>query len=163
MTSMAKDLFEYLNAPNCKDTIYFIGSKQDEVASSVKQFKTNYPNMDIAGYRNGYFKNNIERIKVINDIIRLSPSFVIVGLGNPTQDIFTIDLKKAGYSGNIFTCGGFLHQSCRSLYYYPEWIDKHNLRWLYRFIKEGTWSKMFKTIFYFPPVFVYDRIMALLK
>lgn len=161
MTSIAKDLFVRLNDKNCYESIYFIGSKQNQVEASVHIFKTHYPHMKVSGYRNGYFSSQKERFDTIKEIIETNPTYVIVGLGKPTQDYFAIDLQKAGFKGIVFTCGGFLHQSCNKLNYYPKWIDKYNLRWLYRYVKEGTWSRMIEDLFYFPTAFIFDRLKSL--
>ena len=45
-------------------------------------------------------------------------------------------LRAQGFSGLGFTCGGFLDQLAESQHYYPAWIDKADLRWLYRLCKE---------------------------
>ena len=61
---------------------------------------------------------------------------VICGMGAPRQEQFLIDLKKAGWTGIGFTCGGFFDQIVDRVDYYPKWVDKMNLRFLYRLLKE---------------------------
>ena len=161
MTSIARDLFERLNDKDNNETVYFIGSRQDQVKASVGQFVKNYPDMKVIGFRNGYFRDDEERAESIREIVRLNPAYTIIGLGKPTQDYYGIDLFKAGYRGTVFTCGGFLHQSCENIIYYPEWIHKYNLRSIYRFVREGTWSRLWPDLFHFPFVFVHDRVRAL--
>mgnify|MGYP000060826451 CR=1 FL=1 len=42
-----------------------------------------------------------------------------------------------GYQGIGFTCGGFVHQTAMNrMHYYPNWVDKMNLRFVYRMYKE---------------------------
>src|SRR5690606_17114284 len=85
MTSMAKSLFEYLSERNNK-SIYFIGAKQKEIEKAVKVFKRDFPKMDIIGFRHGYFIDENEKQKVISDIIKLNPDFVIAGMGALVQE-----------------------------------------------------------------------------
>ena len=43
--------------------------------------------------------------------------------------------------------------------YYPEWIDKHGLRFIYRMYKEPhTRYRYFKTAFVFPIIFLKERL-----
>ena len=57
-------------------------------------------------------------------------------MGAPRQEQFLINLKNAGWTGIGFTCGGFFDQIVDRVDYYPGWVDKMNLRFLYRLLKE---------------------------
>ena len=65
MSGMAVDLFSYLNKSATDRNIYFLGTKQEVLEETVKQFHKNYPKMNIAGYRNGYFIDNDDRKKLL--------------------------------------------------------------------------------------------------
>lgn len=159
MSGMAVELFNRLN--NNTETIYFLGSKQDELEATVRQIQSGYPKIHIAGYRNGYFKTDEERIKVIHKIIELNPDFTIIGMGSPLQEQFCIDLKNAGYQGIAFTCGGFLHQTANRLNYYPTWVNKYNLRAFYRlFHEKGLWGRLYNVLIQFPTLFFWDSLQS---
>lgn len=164
MSSMAAELFSRLNSKNNDETVYFIGAKQSELEGTVSQIKKSYPQIGIKGYRNGYFIDLDDRKKAIQEIIKLSPTFTIVGMGSPLQEQFAIDLKEAGYGGIIFTCGGFLHQSTASIRYYPDWINRFNLRAFYRlFHEKGLWGRLYNVLLEFPVLFVVDSINSKLQ
>ena len=55
MTSLAPELFEYAEKEG--KSLYFVASKQEEVESALEIFKERYPNLIVAGYRNGYFSS----------------------------------------------------------------------------------------------------------
>lgn len=156
MTAIAKDLFKYLNKKPEK-SIYFIGSRQEFIEESVSNFKKSYPNMDVKGFRNGYFNDEEDRQESIKSIVEENPTFTIVGLGGNVQEQYALDLRKAGYNGIIFTCGGFLHQSAQNIQYYPEWIDHYNLRAVYRIFKERNFKRL-QNILLFIPQFIYDSM-----
>lgn len=159
MSGMAIDLFDRLN--NKKESIYFIGAKQDALESTIGIIKKSYPNINIAGYRNGYFLSQEEREKEIKNIVTINPDFVVVGMGSPLQERFCIDLKEAGYNGIAFTCGGFLHQTATRLNYYPDWINKYNLRAIYRlFHEKGLWGRLYNVLIQFPILFTIDTILT---
>ncbi|MDE6273350.1 MAG: WecB/TagA/CpsF family glycosyltransferase [Muribaculaceae bacterium] len=160
MAGMAVDLFERLNSEASEENVYFIGAKQEELEASIRQFRKAYPLMRISGYRNGYFADNEERSRVIEDILKRNPTFVIVGMGSPLQERFVVDLRKAGYRGVAFTCGGFLHQTSRRINYYPQWVDKMNLRAFYRLTHEkGMVKRLWKVLVAFPVQFACDSIL----
>lgn len=162
MTGMAVDLFERLNSNG--ETIYFIGSKQDDLEASVNHIQSSYPGMHVAGYRNGYFSNEAERQDVINKIVALNPDFVIIGMGSPLQEKFAIDLKDSGYKGIAFTCGGFLHQTSKGIHYYPHWVNRFNLRAIYRIFHErGLLGRLYNVVLEFPILFTWDTIMDKFK
>lgn len=161
MTAMAADLFQYLNDKNIGKTIYFIGSKHDEIKKSVANIQAAYPYLKISGYRHGYFTDEEEREGCIKHIVSLNPDFVVVGMGSPLQERFALDLKTFGYGGIVFTCGGFLHQTSLGIRYYPEWVDKLNLRGFYRvFHEKGIPKRLFNTLIQFPILFICDTIVS---
>lgn len=157
MTSLAPILIQ--KSIDNKKSIFIIGAKTDEITGFVKTIKSNYPKLNIIGYRNGYFSIN-ERREIIEKINKLSPDIVIVGMGTPLQENFLIDLKESDWTGLGFTCGGFIHQTSKKLYYYPNWVNYLNLRWLYRLVDEPKLIKRFLNSYIrFPIIFVKDIIL----
>ncbi len=159
MAGMAKDLFEALNQEENQKTIYFIGAKQEEINGSISQIQKTYPNIPIKGYRNGYFNSQSERNEAIQKIIKLNPDYTIIGMGSPMQEQFALDLKNQGYAGIAFTCGGFLHQSRDKMNYYPDWVNRYNLRAFYRLAHEkGLTKRLWDVLIGFPCQFTLDSI-----
>ena len=65
------------------------------------------------------------------------PDIIICGMGAPRQEELLVRLcRNGGWKGLGYTCGGYFDQLQERLNYYPLLIDKLNLRWLYRMIKE---------------------------
>mgnify|MGYP002228405091 FL=1 len=114
-----------------------MASKQEQVEKAVEIFCERYPKVKFAGYRNGYFANEDEMEQEAKHITELNPDFLIVGMGALMQEKFLLKVKRAGYQGIGFTCGGFIHQTSKNeIDYYPAWVDKTNLRFIYRMWKE---------------------------
>ena len=158
MTGMAKDLFSFLNKNNDR-TIYFIGAKQNEIEQSIKNIKVSFSNISIAGFRNGYFLSKEDRLNSIQEIIKINPDYIVVGMGSPLQEKYLRDLKHQGFTGIGFTCGGFLHQTTNSINYYPRWVNKWNLRAFYRlFHEKGLFKRLYNVLIEFPSLFLYDSI-----
>lgn len=135
MTSLAPVLFDY--AQDNGKSIAIVASKQESIEQAVKILIAKYPKLSILYFRNGYFNTNEEKMATVHKIVLLKPDFLIVGMGIVKQEDFLLKVKDAGYLGVGFTCGGFIHQIAKDkAEYYPEWIDKHGLRFIYRMYKE---------------------------
>lgn len=154
MTSLAPVVFN--KAIDQNQSIYFLGAKSDEISNFIDIIKKHFPNLNIIGYRNGYFKDSEERSAVIRNIKHVSPDIAIVGLGVPLQEKFLVDLQEAGWKGCGYTCGGFIHQTSQSLHYYPSWVNRFNLRMPYRIVKEPHFRKRIPDYFKFIFIFFYD-------
>ncbi len=134
MTSDAAEVFA--EAAGKGKSVYLIGAEPEEMARAVQRISARFPQLKIAGFRGGYFKDEMQRQEVLDALAETSPDYVICGMGAPYQERFLVDLRQAGWQGTGYTCGGFFHQSAERLDYYPKWIDKLHFRWLYRIYKE---------------------------
>lgn len=160
MTSMAPELFAYV-AKHGKN-IYIVASKREQVEKAVEIFHERYPKVKFAGYRNGYFASESEMDVEAKYIAKLNPDFLIVGMGALMQEKFLLKVKNAGYQGVGFTCGGFIHQTSRNeIDYYPAWVDKTNLRFVYRMWKEPHTRKRYVMAgLLFPARFIAEKIFG---
>lgn len=160
MTSMAPELFAYV-AKHGK-AIYIVASKQEQVEKAVEIFRERYPKVKFAGYRNGYFASESEMDVEAKYIAKLNPDFLIVGMGALMQEKFLLKVKNAGYQGVGFTCGGFIHQTSKNeIDYYPAWVDKTNLRFVYRMWKEPHTRKRYVMAgLLFPVRFIAEKIFG---
>lgn len=160
MTSMAPELFSY--AAEQGKTVYIVASKQEQVEKAVEIFRERYLKVKFAGYRNGYFANEDEMEQEAKHITELNPDFLIVGMGALMQEKFLLKVKNAGYQGVGFTCGGFIHQTFKNeIDYYPAWVDKMNLRFVYRMWKEPHTRKRYvMASLLFPARFIVEKIFG---
>ena len=160
MTSLAPRVLEY--ARNNKKSIYIVASKQEQVEGAVSIFQKNHPEINIVGYRNGYFADEKERDMEAKHIVALNPDFLIVGMKTIIQEKFLLKVKGAGYQGIGFTCGGFIHQTAKNGNdFYPAWVDRMNLRFLYRMWKEPHTRKRYLVAgIVFPARFIWERFFG---
>lgn len=158
MTSMAPQLFEY--ASRNEKTIYIVASKQEQVERAIDIYRERYPMIRIAGYRNGYFATEEEMDHEARHIVEVAPDFLIVGMGALMQERFLLKVRDAGFQGTGFTCGGFIHQTSKNeIDYYPAWVDKTNLRFVYRMCKEPHTRKRYLMAgILFPIRFIEERM-----
>lgn len=135
MTSVGAQVLSEANRTG--KSLYFLGGEAGIAQKAVNVLRQSFADLDIAGTGSGYFKDARDRTIQINDIVKKAPDIIIVGMGAGHQEQMLSDLRSAGYLGQGFTCGGFLHQTAMgNVNYYPAWINRLNLRWLYRCIRE---------------------------
>lgn len=160
MTSLAPDLLSY--AETHGKSVYIVASRQEQVEKAVEIFRERYPKVKFAGYRNGYFASESEMDVEAKYIAKLNPDFLIVGMGALMQEKFLLKVKNAGYQGIGFTCGGFIHQTSKNeIDYYPAWVDKTNLRFVYRMWKEPHTRKRYVMAgLLFPVRFIAEKIFG---
>ncbi|MBF0231952.1 MAG: WecB/TagA/CpsF family glycosyltransferase [Desulfamplus sp.] len=145
MTSIAPSVFR--NAYTENKTIYIIGTTQDNLKNCICNIKETQ-NINLIGFRDGYFDTEDEKNEALTKIKSINPDIVICGMGSPLQEEFLVKLKTIGWFGESYTCGGFLHQTAKRINYYPEWVDKLNMRWAYRIYDE---PKLFFRYFKYYP------------
>ena len=160
MTSVGKELLEMSTREG--KSIYIVASKQNEVEQAVKIFREKFVGVNVIGYRNGYFTSEEEMEDEAKHITMVNPDFLIVGMGVIKQEEFLLRVKSSGYQGIGFTCGGFIRQTaCGDIDYYPGWINRTNLRFLYRMWKEPhTRKRYFMAGLIFPVRFIWERIFG---
>ena len=160
MTSLAPQLFRF--AQENGKRIYIVASRQEQVEQAAEILKERYPQLQICGYRNGYFASEEEMEQEAKRIGEVNPDFLIVGMGIMAQEHFLLMVKDRGYQGIGFTCGGFIHQTAKGeADYYPAWVDRLNLRFVYRMYKEKhTRKRYLKAAFVFPSRFIWERFFG---
>lgn len=160
MTSLAPIVFSY--AATTGKSVAIIATKQEMVEKAVANLKKSFQGLNISYYRNGYFKSEQEKDDEAKKIVTLHPDILIVGMGIILQEQFLLKVRDAGYQGLGFTCGGFIHQTAQDKAdYYPDWVDKHGLRFFYRMYKEPHTRKRYaKAAFVFPVKFLWEKVTS---
>ena len=116
-------------------SFYLVGAKQEVIEATVSKLKTEYPNLNLVGYRNGYIKNDEERISLIEDIAQKKPDVVFVAMGSPKQELLMGEMQqrhKAIYQG----LGGSFDVYTGNVKRAPKWWVDHKVEFAYRLFKE---------------------------
>ncbi len=116
-------------------SIYFLGSRDNVLECLLKQYRALYPNLKIAGFRNGYWRPEEEK-KVVEAIRDAKADILFVGFGSPKKEFF---LRKylnimnvpfaMGVGGSFDAVAGFTRRA-------PLWMQRNGLEWLFRLMKE---------------------------
>lgn len=116
-------------------TFYLIGGKQEVIDDTIAKLRKEFEGINILGYRNGYIKTADERQALINDVAEKKPDVVYVAIGSPKQEFLMADMMKVhkaiyqGLGGSFDVYTGRVKRA-------PLWWQRHNLEFLYRFLKQ---------------------------
>ena len=116
-------------------SFYLVGGKQEVIDETIAKLEREFEGINIVGYRNGYIKTNEERNALIRDVAAKKPDVVYVAMGSPKQEMLMADMMKqhqAIYQG----LGGSFDVYTGRVKRAPLWWQKHNLEFLYRFLKQ---------------------------
>ena len=116
-------------------TFYLVGGKQEVIDDTIKKLQQEFEGINILGYRNGYIKTEEERKALIKDVEEKKPDVVYVAMGSPIQEFLMADMMKVhpaiyqGLGGSFDVYTGRVKRA-------PLWWQKHNVEFLYRFLKQ---------------------------
>ena len=120
-------------------THYFYGGKNDAVLDKIKNNLTEkYPNINIVGMYSPPFREltDAEDKAICEEINRLKPDYVWVGIGQPKQDFWLMSHRNKLLDTTILGVGAAFDFMAGTLDRAPKAVQDMGLEWLYRFIKE---------------------------
>ena len=112
--------------------VYLLGAAKASVEGTVSALHEQYPALRIAGYHDGYFHKE-EKEEILRDIQAKGPDFLFVGMGFPAQDLFFTQNADRLSVGVMMGVGGTFDALSGRVKRAPQWIQRLNLEWAYRF------------------------------
>ncbi len=116
-------------------THYLLGGSAECLSRLEEFIRRENPQVQIVGSRNGYFKPDQEQ-EIIDEINRLAPDFIWVGLGTPKQQAFIHRHKSSLQRGLVFAVGFAFDVNAGTKPDAPPWMQRRGLTWLYRLCSE---------------------------
>ena len=139
---------------------FFFGAREWVVKKVVEEFKQRYPNLAVAGYRNGYYTDEEE--PEIAEIIRDSTAdMLFVGFSSPKKEEFLKKWMPAMHVPFCMGVGGSFDIIAGRTKRAPLWMQNSGLEWCYRIYQEPRrmWKRYAKT----NPVFVWMVVKEYVK
>ena len=113
--------------------VFMYGAKEEVVATAKVKIEEKYPSIQIAGYSNGYTKDQDELVRKINES---GAEIIFVALGSPRQELWIRDHMKdlnvkvyQGVGGSFDVFAGNVKRA-------PSFFRKAGLEWFYRLITD---------------------------
>lgn len=117
-------------------SFYIFGGSERQNRNAVERIGVLYPELKIAGRRNGYF-DPAENDEICRDIRESGADVLWVGLGKPRQEEWCVrnrDLLQG--IGWIKTCGGLYAFLSGEAPRAPGWMQNLGLEWLFRAMRD---------------------------
>lgn len=125
-------------------SVYLLGAKQPIVEKTAKILQEKHPELKILGIHNGYFGESDWHL-LSNELKKLDPDFVFVGITSPTKEYLIEYLQDQGNRSVFMGVGGSFDVISGNIRRAPLWMQKSGLEWLYRVIQEP--RRLFKRYF----------------
>ena len=123
-----------------KKSIYLFGAKKKVLDKLIININQKYPNINILGYSDGYV---LDKDKVMQEIISLSPDLILIALGVPSQELLINKYIDKAKKGIFIGVGGTFDVLSGNKKRAPKLFIKLNLEWFYRIICEPKRLKRF--------------------
>lgn len=125
---------------------YFFGAKEEIVKRVVEIYQEKYPELNIAGYRNGYY-TEAEETELVENIKNSRADILFVAMGSPKKEIFLSKYSKVMEVPFTMGVGGSFDVVAGKVKRAPMWMQKLHSEWLYRLIQEPKrmWKRYFVT------------------
>lgn len=114
--------------------VYLLGAKPEVIKATADKIEKDYPQVDLVGYHDGYFKDDAP---IVDEIAEKKPNVILVALGYPKQEYFIEKYRQKadaiwiGVGGSFDVFSGTKKRA-------PKVFQKLSLEWFYRLITEPT-------------------------
>lgn len=115
--------------------IYLLGSAPGIAEEAAANLKKQYPSLNIVGTHHGYFKADEEE-ELVARIAAAQPHLLFVALGMPRQEQFIAKYKEQMQVPVSMGVGGSLDVIAGRVQRVSPWLQKLQLEWLGRLMKE---------------------------
>lgn len=114
--------------------IFFFGAAPGVAADAADRMRERYPGCQIVGTRDGFF-TPAEEPDIVDEIQAARPDVLFVALGIPKQEKWIARHRDALGVPVLVGVGGSFDVHSGRVKRAPRWIQRLNLEWLYRLLK----------------------------
>lgn len=122
--------------------VYILGAKRDVLETAVRRIRERHPDIQLAGYRDGYYDDAQEEF-LAADIAAARPDILFVAMSSPSKEYFLARYRSQmgvpfvmGVGGAIDVCAGKVQRA-------PRFLQVIGLEWLYRLIQPRRLAKRY--------------------
>ncbi|EWS97301.1 UDP-N-acetyl-D-mannosamine transferase [Pseudoalteromonas sp. SCSIO_11900] len=159
------DLFHELLAMSAKRDfpVFLLGATEEVVSKTVEVVKAQNPNLNIAGYHDGYFFGNKEgddEEAVVNKIRESGAKLLFVAITSPKKENFINKWQDKLGVDFVMGVGGTFDVVAGKVKRAPQWMQKAGLEWLYRVLQEPRrmWKRYLVTNSKFAYLLIKDKL-----
>jgi N-acetylglucosaminyldiphosphoundecaprenol N-acetyl-beta-D-mannosaminyltransferase len=115
--------------------VYFLGAKREVVSALVERCRAQYPGIEIAGFRDGYF-SLADHPRIIEEIRESRAHMLFVGMPTPFKETWVERHRERlqvpviiGVGGSFDVLAGFIKRA-------PHWVQMAGMEWFWRLLME---------------------------
>jgi N-acetylglucosaminyldiphosphoundecaprenol N-acetyl-beta-D-mannosaminyltransferase len=115
--------------------VYFLGARREVVAALVEWSRAQYPGLEIAGFRDGYFGPH-DHTAIVEEIRTSGAHMLFVGMPSPFKETWCQHHRERlevpvimGVGGSFDVLAGFIKRA-------PRWAQSLGLEWFWRLLME---------------------------
>jgi N-acetylglucosaminyldiphosphoundecaprenol N-acetyl-beta-D-mannosaminyltransferase len=115
--------------------VYFLGARREVVTALVEGARAQYPDIEIAGFRDGYFAPDAH-LSIVEEIRTARPDMLFVGMPSPFKETWCerhrqrLDVPVIiGVGGSFDVLAGFIRRA-------PLMMQSLGLEWFWRLLME---------------------------
>lgn len=135
--------------------IYLLGASEDVVEEAARKITETYSGIDVCGYHHGYFQESEEE-QLVQSINQQKPQILMLGMGFPKQEHFSLQWNDALNANLIWNVGGLFEFIAGKNPRAPAIVRYLRLEWLFRWMVEPV--RLFKRTFIYEPYSVFRII-----
>jgi N-acetylglucosaminyldiphosphoundecaprenol N-acetyl-beta-D-mannosaminyltransferase len=125
--------------------VFLFGSAPGVAERAAKNLAGWYPGLNVVGTEHGYW--DVERghpgrfdpedvDRIVADINAAGPDILHVGVPTPLQQVFVTENRERLDVPVIITGGSYLDHLAERRHWFPPWVIKLRIGWLYRLFRE---------------------------
>jgi N-acetylglucosaminyldiphosphoundecaprenol N-acetyl-beta-D-mannosaminyltransferase len=116
-------------------SVYFLGGEPGRAEQAAERLVARYPGIRVAGWNDGFFSDE-QSAQIVDQINESRADILLVGLGNPRQELWVADNIGRLTVAATMTCGGLFDWVSGLRRPAPRWLGRLGLEWLYRLVQE---------------------------
>jgi len=126
--------------------VFLFGARPDVLQRSVAELRRRHPELQIAGFRHGYF-GEIDEAVIIRQINESRTDLLLLGMSTPKKELWgdrhlpSLNVAVCqGVGGSFDTLAGVVKRA-------PLWMQRCGLEWFHRLLKEPRrmWRRYLET------------------
>jgi N-acetylglucosaminyldiphosphoundecaprenol N-acetyl-beta-D-mannosaminyltransferase len=117
-------------------SFFLFGGDPGVAARAAARLKAAFPSITVIGTHHGHLKSEAELQGVLEEIQRLKPNILLVGMGQPKQEEWIVKNRNVVGEAVMIGVGGYLEKLSHRITGYPTWVYRTKLFWLYRLATE---------------------------
>lgn len=145
-------------------TFYLYGGDVDVVQKMKEYLVNKFPYINIVGYHSPPFRplTKEEDQSIIDEINRLSPDIILVGLGTPKQDYWIDDHAEDIKGAVCISIGAVFDFFGGRVKIAPEFIRRSGFEWLYRLLSKD-FKRLWRRYTIYNVIFLWNFLLQILR